>query len=90
MPTSPSCDGSNVILGGSLRTRNSVTEVKESREVLALQLYSPLIRIRMIIKLMIIILIMLKMVIKMMSMMMGKMMRSKSPERCLPCRSTSL
>ena len=40
--TSPSCDGSDVILGGSLRTRNSVTDVTESSEVLAVHEYSPL------------------------------------------------
>ena len=41
--TSPSCDGSDVILGGSLRTRNSVVDVTESREVLAVHEYSPLV-----------------------------------------------
>ena len=40
--TSPSCDGSDVIFGGSLRTRNSVADVTESREVLAVHEYSPL------------------------------------------------
>ena len=34
-----------MIFGGSLRTRNSVTEVNESREVLAVHEYSPLMMI---------------------------------------------
>ena len=41
--TSPSCDGSEVTLGGSLRTRNSVDEVTESNDVLALHEYLPLV-----------------------------------------------
>ena len=40
--TSPSCVGSDVIFGGSLTTLNSVDEVAESKEVLAVQEYLPL------------------------------------------------
>ena len=47
MVTSPNCDGIEVILGGSLRTPNWVTEVTESNEVLAVHEYSPLRIIRM-------------------------------------------
>ena len=34
-----------MILGGSLRTRNSVDDVTESREVLAVHEYSPLVMV---------------------------------------------
>ena len=41
--TSPSWDGGDVTLGGSLRTRNSVDEVIESNDVLAVHEYLPLV-----------------------------------------------